>query len=459
MQMLTEETKNKWGKLLDECAGMDPIKDATVRNNTIRLLENTQKVLMSESDPAITADGHGTVGQGTTPSAKLFDPMLISMIRRTQPVLVGNQMLGVQPMSGPTGLIFAMRTHYDVGQGGTASEKAPYDDNIDTKEGFSGDGTSGSMTTAAAEALGVGSSSTSTGNTSGAAIAQDAPWKEMGFTIDKATVTVGSRALKARYTTELAQDLKAIHGLDAETELSTLLSNEIVGEIDRELVALLKSQAVETVADVEWNGAVIGLAAGTGTGGNAGEIFINHASTGGFDGRWSAEKAKQLIQFIGVQASKIALATRRGRGNFILCSADVGQYISEAGNMQYLNSDGSNLATADVANGPSFLGVLNGQYKVFIDPFMTTNQVVVGYKGANVYDAGAFYCPYVPMQFMRATGEEDFAPRIGFKTRYGLAANPYAVLSAQSGGAADLADVANSAAANPYYRTFTIMDL
>jgi len=447
MQMLTEETKNKWGKLLDECKGMDPIKDNVTRNNTIRLLENTQNVLLSEADPTISADGAGIAGQGNTPTTKVFDPLLINMIRRTQPVLVGNQMLGVQPMSGPTGLIFAMRTHkiaIDAAGVKTATEAdATFEDGshetIEDRKTFSG-----SMTTAAAEALGVGDHSTSTGATVDAPIAQDNPWQEMGFTIDKATVEVKSRALKARYTQELAQDLKAIHGIDAETELSSLLSNEIVGEIDREIVGTIRAQATPIdSANVTYNGTAVGTGA------------IVDMSTTGFDGRWTAEKAKQLLEFIGRQASTIAVKTRRGRANWILCSPNVAQYIAEAGRMNYLNNDGSELGIPDVANGPSFLGVLNGQFKVFMDPFAASEFCVLGYKGANVYDAGGFYCPYVPMQFMRATGEEDFAPRIGFKTRYGLAANPFAVIHATNGVTSN-ADLASSAGLNPYFSTFTL---
>lgn len=464
MQMLTEETKNKWGKLLDECKGMDPIKDNVTRNNVIRMLENTQNVLMSEADPSISADGAGTAGQGNTATTKVFDPLLINMIRRTQPVLVGNQMLGVQPMSGPTGLIFAMRTHKIAVTGGVATPTeadATYFDgsheNIEDRKSFSG-----SMTTAAAEALGVGLEGVVTGTTdttgssatqaldSGASTSfQSNPWQEMGFTIDKATIEVKSRALKARYTTELAQDLKAIHGLDAETELSSLLSNEIVGEIDREIIGVVRTQATPTSATLAYNGSIV--TTGDNTAGT-----VDMADTG-FDGRWTAEKAKQLLELIGRLASTIAVKTRRGRGNFILCSANVAQYISEAGRMNYLNADGSELGMPDVANGPSFLGVLNGMYKVFIDPFAATDYCTIGYKGSNVYDAGGFYCPYVPMQFMRATGEEDFAPRIGFKTRYGLAANPFAVIHATNGASSN-ADLATSAGKNPYFTEFALLN-
>ena len=457
--MLTEETKNKWGKLLDECNGMDPIKDSVIRNNTIRLLENTQNVLLAEADPAISADGAGTAGQGNTPTTKVFDPLLINMIRRTQPVLVGNQMLGVQPMSGPTGLIFAMRTHRIAIDGAGAKtyteSGATYSDGshetIETQKSFSG-----SMTTGAAEALGVGLVNDEVGT----AVAVDAgqpnvvqenPWQEMGFTIDKATIEVKSRALKARYTQELAQDLKAIHGIDAETELSTLLSNEITGEIDREIVGVINAQAIPTSSTLTYNGEIITVADNT-----AGTIDMSSAAgSTGFDGRWTAEKAKQLLEVIGRLASEIAVKTRRGRANFILCSPNVAQYIAEAGRMNYLNNDGSELGMPDVANGPSFLGVLNGMYKVFMDPFAGVDFCTLGYKGASAYDAGGFYCPYVPMQFMRATGEEDFAPRIGFKTRYGLAANPYAVIHATDGVTSN-ADLASSAGGNPYFSRFVL---
>lgn len=447
--ILNEQVKEKWAKVLDEQKGMAPIKDETVRNNTIRLLENTERVLTNEATSS--ADGAGIAGNGDTGTAKVFDPMLISMIRRTQPVLVGQQMLGVQPMSGPTGLIFAMRTWKETN--GTAVETNAQHaaaSTIEANKYYSGDGSTGTMTTDAAEDLGVGRYAQADGSNVGAysaPVVDNNPWKEMGFTIDKASVNVGSRALKARYTLELAQDLKAIHGLDAETELSKILSDEIVGEIDREMIAVIKGQAVAPDASTrQFNGGNYGD--------NTPANTIELTGTN-FDGRWSAEKAHQLVQVIGREASQIAIDTRRGRGNWILCSAVLAEYLAEGGNMQYLNGGTGDFGVPDVATGPAFLGVLNGKYKVFVDPFAAAEYFVVGYKGANVYDAGAFYCPYVPMQFMRAQGEEDFAPRIGFKTRYGLAANPYAVIHATN-GVTSSANLSDSAAGNPYFRHWAV---
>lgn len=458
--ILTEQVKEKWAKVLDEQKGMAPIKDETVRNNTIRLLENTEQALLREADPAISADGAGTAGPGNTGTSKVFDPMLISMIRRTQPVLVGQQMLGVQPMSGPTGLIFAMRTFKDP-SGTPVETNAEHAaaSTIEDNKYYSGNaGETATLTTGEAEALGVGRQTAEAIDESGTtnhgqlSIVDNNPWKELGFTIDKSTVEVGSRALKARYTIELAQDLKAIHGLDAETELSKILSDEIVGEIDREMIDVINTQATQVdVTNSLYNGLAIG-----GTSIVAGEIDLTEATGTAFDGRWSAEKAHQLVAVVGRQASGIARTTRRGRANWILCSPDLAEYLAEGGNMHYLNRMEGSVEVPDVATGPSFLGVLNGQYKVFVDPYAATDYFTVGYKGANVYDAGAFYCPYVPMQFMRSQGEEDFAPRIGFKTRYGLAANPYAVIHATNGATSSSA-LADSAGGNPYFRRATVI--
>ena len=450
--ILTEQVKEKWAKVLDEQKGMAPIKDETVRNNTIRLLENTEQALMQEATSS--ADGAGVAGPGNTGTSKVFDPMLISMIRRTQPLLVGQQMLGVQPMSGPTGLIFAMRTFKDP-SGTPVETNAEHAaaSTIEDNKYYSGNaGETATYTTDEAEALGVGRVTDSTSVSTTEPVVDNNPWKELGFTIDKSTVEVGSRALKARYTIELAQDLKAIHGLDAETELSKILSDEIVGEIDREMIDVINTQAeVVDVTNSLYNGLAIG-----GTSIVAGEIDMTTASGTAFDGRWSAEKAHQLVAVIGRQASGIARTTRRGRANWILCSPDIAEFLAEGGNMHYLNRMEGGTEVPDVATGPSFLGVLNGQYKVFVDPYSAADYFTVGYKGANVYDAGAFYCPYVPMQFMRSQGEEDFAPRIGFKTRYGLAANPYAVIHATN-GATSSSNLSDSAAGNPYFRRATVI--
>jgi hypothetical protein len=348
---------------------------------------------------------------------------------------------GVQPMTGPTGLIFAMKSKYKTTRAGaTAGDEALFNEAV---TGFSGDssatqgaGTSGlegvtdatpdssiadeantsafggAMPTADAEALG------STGSA----------FAEMGFSIEKATVTAQSRALKAEYTLELAQDLKAIHGLDAETELANILSTEILAEINREVVRTINSQAI-----------VGALQGGIQTKG------IFDLSTDA-DGRWSVEKFKGLVVQLEREANVIAKQTRRGKGNFMVCSSDVATALVAAGMLDYTPSLSTNLQVDDT--GSTFAGVLNGRMRVYIDPYATGDYVTVGYKGTNPYDAGIFYCPYVPLQMVRAVGENDFQPRIGFKTRYGMVSNPF-VGSAPADGLA-------AARSNQYYRIFRV---
>jgi hypothetical protein len=355
------------------------------------------------------------------------------------PNLMAYDVCGVQPMSGPTGLIFAMKARY--GAGSTSSTEALF---AEANTGFSGDssftqGASGSglndstasgagtidderttalagtgMPTADAEALG------STGGSS---------FGEMGFTIEKATVTAKSRALKAEYSLELAQDLKAIHGLDAETELANILSTEILAEINREVIRTINSQA------------------------KTGALTSNTAINGIFnlstdaDGRWSVEKFKGLIVQLEREANQIAKDTRRGRGNFIITSSDVASALSASGMLDYAPAMNTTLNVDDTGN--TFAGVLNGRTRVYVDPYATQDYITVGYKGTNPYDAGLFYCPYVPLTMVRAVGEETFQPKIGFKTRYGMFANPYA-------GTAGPQDGLAAVKTNQYYRIFRV---
>jgi hypothetical protein len=367
-----------------------------------------------------------------------WDPILISLVRRAAPNLVAYDLAGVQPMSGPTGLIFAMKSKY-TSQGGT---EALFNE-ADTA--FSGTQVAGANGAAGPSGLDVGNpnsphtidsdrvtghTGTGMGTDSAEALGDAAgnAFNEMGFSIEKATVTAKSRALKAEYSLELAQDLKAIHGLDAESELANILSTEILAEINREVIRTINSQAK--------NGAQTSNCTVKG-------VFD---LTSDADGRWSVEKFKGLMVQIEREANTIAKETRRGKGNVIMCSSDVATALAAAGMLDYTPAISANLNVDDTGN--LFAGVLNGRTKVFIDPYATTDYVTVGYKGTNPYDAGVFYCPYVPLTMMRAVGENNFQPKIGFKTRYGMASNPFVGASPADGLA--------TAKTNQYYRIFRV---
>ena len=433
----------KWSPVLnEETAGT--ITDNHKRSVTAAVLENTEKALQEQGlmEVAANAAGAGTVASGG--AADNWNPILISLVRRAMPNMMAYDVCGVQPMSGPTGLIFAMKSKYKTTKAGVSNgDEALFNE---AAVGFSGDssttangspsGLSGvsdtnadgtlvdsgatyvpttgdAYTTAEAEALGV---------SGGEAFA------EMGFTIEKATVTAKSRALKAEYTLELAQDLKAIHGLDAETELANILSTEILAEINREVIRTINAQAKigARQANVTTKG-----------------IFDLSSDA---DGRWSAEKFKGLGVQLDREANTIAKETRRGKGNFIICSSDVASALAASGMLDYSPALSTNLNVDDTGN--TFAGVLNGRIRVYIDPYAATDYINVGYKGTNPYDAGVFYCPYVPLTMVRAVGENDFQPRIGFKTRYGMASNPFV-------GAAP-ADGLATARTNQYYRIFHV---
>ena len=422
----------KWNPVLNEESAGD-IKDAHKRAVTAALLENTEKALNEERMITEAAPTNSTGGNIAN-----WDPILISLVRRAAPNLVAYDLAGVQPMSGPTGLIFAMKSKY-TSQGGTealfneadtqfsgtqvgggngaagpsgldvANANSPHTIDSDRVTALSGSG----MGTDSAEALGDAA-----GNA----------FNEMGFSIEKATVTAKSRALKAEYSLELAQDLKAIHGLDAESELANILSTEILAEINREVIRTINSQAK--------NGAQTSNCTVKG-------VFD---LTSDADGRWSVEKFKGLMVQIEREANTIAKQTRRGKGNVIMCSSDVATALAAAGMLDYTPAISANLNVDDTGN--LFAGVLNGRTKVYIDPYATTDYVTVGYKGTNPYDAGVFYCPYVPLTMMRAVGEDNFQPKIGFKTRYGMASNPF-VGSAPADGLA-------AVKTNQYYRIFRV---
>jgi hypothetical protein len=429
----------KWAPVLNE--GTE-IKDMHRRAVTAVMLENQEREFASQAEQQNYLS-EAAPGNNTT-SAANWNPVLISLVRRAMPNMMAYDVCGVQPMTGPTGLIFAMKSRY--GAGSTASTEALFNEantawsgdssasngsngpsglsGIDSAGAgdVSGDSSidseratsifAGGMPTADAEALGASAST----------------FNEMGFTIEKATVTAKSRALKAEYSLELAQDLKAIHGLDAETELANILSTEILAEINREVIRTINSQA------------------------KTGASTTNTAINGIFDlstdadGRWSVEKIKGLILQLEREANVIAKETRRGKGNFAIVSSDVASALAASGMLDYSPAMSTNLNVDDTGN--TFAGVMNGRLRVYIDPYAVADYVNVGYKGTNPYDAGVFYCPYVPLTMVRAVAEATFQPKIGFKTRYGMASNPF-VGSTPSDGLA-------TAKTNQYYRIFRV---
>ena len=433
----TEALQEKWAPVLDY-EGMNPIQDSHRRAVTAVLLENQEATLreerefLSEGPTVSTNSGTGNAGFSAGASSPVagFDPVLISLIRRAMPNLVAYDLAGVQPMSGPTGLIFAMRSRY-TGQSGTEAlfneadtAFAGQSANFNNSDGFT-NGAVGMGTTAqrGSNPGALDPTAPQTGDPSSYNVGQgmrtdnaenlgdgtEGAFNEMAFSIEKVTVTAKSRALKAEYSLELAQDLKAIHGLNAEAELANILSTEILAEINREVI--------RTIYNVAEPGAQANVATG-------GTFDLDVDS----NGRWSVEKFKGLIFQIERDANAIAQRTRRGKGNMILCSADVASALTMAGVLDYTPALNSNLNVDDTGN--TFAGVLAGKYRVYIDPYSAnvaaSQYYVAGYKGSSPYDAGLFYCPYVPLQMVRAVGQDTFQPKIGFKTRYGIVANPFA---------------------------------
>jgi hypothetical protein len=450
---LSEQLVKKWSPVLEH-PELPKVTDSYKRAVTAVILENQERALredrafINESAPQNSTDAS---------YVQNWDPILISLVRRAMPNLIAYDIAGVQPMTGPTGLIFAMRAKY-ASQAGTealfneadtdfSARNAAGDSTLGGVDGLGGgqSGTNpallndspagaytaqGGMATSTAEALG------DTSNNS---------FAEMAFSIEKSTVTAKSRALKAEYTMELAQDLKAIHGLDAETELANILSSEILSEINREIV-----RTIYIVAEK-------GASANTGT--------VNTTTEGVFDldtdsnGRWSVERFKGLMFQVEREANAIAQRTRRGKGNILITSSDVASALQMAGVLDYAPALNNNLQVDDTGN--TFAGILNGRYKVYIDPY-SANQAasqyfVVGYKGSSQYDAGIFYCPYVPLQMVRAVGQDNFQPKIGFKTRYGIQANPFAESSGSS--AAAVINGAGNINSNRYYRRVQVANL
>ena len=456
---LAEQAQKKWSEVLDH-PDLGKITDPYKRAVTAVILENQEKALNEER----VAQGYGSMNESaaanaTGASISNFDPILISLVRRSMPNLIAYDIAGVQPMSGPTGLIFAMRSRYST-QGGTEALYNEADTDFSSssfngatgtpKNGTNGGNSSslpgtdaevntggagtagtaaadtvdddfgygGGMTTAESEALGDSSTNS---------------FAQMAFSIEKATVTAKTRALKAEYTMELAQDLKAVHGLDAETELANILSAEILAEINREVIRTINVKAK--------------LGAQTANITSAGTFNL----TTDADGRWSVEKFKGLLVQIDREANKIAKETRRGKGNFIICSSDVATALAASGMLVYNPSLATDLQIDDTGN--TFAGTLNGRIKVYIDPYASVDYVTVGYRGTNPYDAGLFYAPYVPLTMVRAVDQGTFQPKIGFKTRYGMIANPFS-----NPGVAPVSDVGLNRT-NCYFRIFKVSGL
>jgi hypothetical protein len=420
----SETLEKKWAPIL-EAQDAPKFKDNYRKSITAVLLENQEKALREENAQAAYLAEGNSIGDGTG-AVKSWDPVLISLVRRAMPNIVAYDIAGVQPMTMPTGLIFAMRSQYQNAAGANTAEALF--NKPDTAFG-------GPVTTAQGEALtgnGVNGSyvdpdpsvgTVQIGRTTGAT---GTGFGQMGFTVDKTTVTAKTRALKAEYSMELAQDLKAVHGLDAEAELANILSTEILAEINREVIDTVNAKA--QVAGI--NGA----------------FDLDQDA----DGRWAVEKFKSLLFQIEVEANAVAKATRRGKANFVLCSSNVASALAAAGVLDYAPALATNLNVDDTGN--VFAGMVNGRLKVFIDPFASEDYVTVGYRGTNAYDAGMFYCPYVPLTMVRAVDKNTFQPKIGFKTRYGLVANPFALQFSNGQATNEL----GADGANPYFRKFTV---
>ena len=449
---LTEELQKKWQPVLEH-PELEAIKDPHKRAVTALVLENQEQAMRQDAN-MLSETTYGTGGPTNVTGSAIqnFDPILISLVRRSLPNLIAYDVAGVQPMTGPTGLIFAMRARYanqtgdeafyneaNTAYSGASSVANPYGFRSNASPA-SGDAPAADISTnpvadltANAFTTGIGIP-TATAETLGSTDAN--PFQQMAFSIEKVTVTAQSRALKAEYSLELAQDLKAIHGLDAETELSNILSTEILAEINREVIRTIYTCAVA--------GAQYGVT-------TAGQFDLDTDS----NGRWSVERFKGLIFQIERDANVIAKQTRRGKGNVLIVSSDVASAMAMAGVLQYTPALSADLQVDDTGN--TFAGMLHGRIKVYIDPYFggyISNQelVTIGYKGTSPYDAGLFYCPYVPLQMVRAVDQFTFQPKIGFKTRYGMVPNPFA--KGQTGSTSQL-----TPRSNVYYRIFGVKNL
>ena len=438
----TENLQEKWQPVLAH-PDLPEIQDSYKRAVTTLILENQEKALREDRNYLSEAAPINSTGS----SIDNWDPILISLVRRSMPNLIAYDFCGVQPMTGPTGLIFAMRSRFSsqTGAEALADESMPdFSNQNKASTTGGGDVTDTATNPAVLNDSPAGTYETVTGMTTaeGEALGDNTStnvFAEMAFSIEKHTVTAVTRALKAEYSMELAQDLKAIHGLDAETELANILSAEILAEINREVVRNIYTTAVAGAQ-------------------------VNTTTAGIFDldtdsnGRWSVEKFKGLMFALERDANAIGQQTRRGKGNLILCSADVASALQMAGVLDYTPALNNNLNVDDTTT--TFAGVMNGRYKVYVDPYAAnvaaSQYYIVGYKGTSPYDAGMFYCPYVPLQMVRAVGEHTFQPKIGFKTRYGIAANPFhtGTVAATAEGAISI-----TANTNKYYRRVKVTNL
>ena len=458
--MLTEDLVKKWQPVLEH-PELSNITDSHKRQVTAVLLENQEKASREASfgsggyhSPSLLGEAAPSNAMGASSSTAsdgsvdIFDPVLISLVRRSMPNMVAYDVCGVQPMTGPTGLIFAMRSRFNsqtqaealhdeanTSHSATAGTSANTANLAGVLDGAAGTLQAGNDPTARASGTAYTlhqGMTTATGEALGDAATN--AFSEMAFSVEKVAVTAVSRALKAEYTMELAQDLKAIHGLDAETELSNILSAEILSEINREVVRTINYTAT---AGAQENTSA------------AGTFNLDVDS----NGRWSVEKFKGMIFQIEREANQIAKSTRRGKGNILICGSDVASALQMAGVLDYAPALANSLNVDDTGN--TFAGVMNGRIKVYVDPYFSSasgNQYfTVGYKGSSAFDAGLFYCPYVPLQMVRAVGENTFQPKIGFKTRYGMVANPFATTSADGAIA--------FAKKNVYYRMVSVANL
>ena len=436
----------KWGAVLDH-EGAPAFKDQYRRAVTAKLLENTERELKAQAgvlQEDTTTVGGGRTGVGTTATGlgQSFDPILISMVRRAMPNLIAYDVAGVQPMTAPTGLIFALKARQIPAGSGNASPAQTEILFNEADTAFTSSGTTPSSDNPLINDTPARTANTGNdyndpnyqpaGGATTATAEADTSFPEAGFSIERATVTAKTRQLKAEYSMELAQDLKAVHGLDAESELANILSAEILAEINREVIRSINFVAKIGLGNIAESG-------GAGSG--------KFSLTADADGRWLVEKFKSLVFQLEVEANKIAQETRRGKGNFVMCSSNVASALAASGSLDYTPAMSTNLNVDDTGN--TFAGVLNGRMKVYVDPYAAQDYVTVGYRGTNPFDAGLFYCPYVPLTMVRAVDENSFQPKMAFKTRYGLQQHPFV----------GVGDGIGSGNANQYFRKFQVTDI
>ena len=455
--LLTEQLHKKWEPVLEH-SDYAPIKDNYRKSVTAVLLENQQQAL-NEAAPTNALGGGMSPVVGGEGEIKGFDPVLISLVRRAMPNMIAYDVCGVQPMTGPTGLIFAMRSRYDTQGGVEAFYNEPGSsggsaDAGGTTRAYTGDPLSGQHAGSAT----VPGRLYEVGRGHSTEAAEGLTPNQMAFSIERVAVEAKTRSLQAKYSTELAQDLKAVHGLDAEAELANILSTEILAEINREVIRNLNLTAVLGASqdDLNIHGGGItvdGIGASSGFAGNKRGVYDLLLDS---DGRWSAEKFRGLMFQIERECNQIAKETRRGKGNFIICSSDVASALSMSG-MLDSSPAFANLEVDDTGN--TFVGTLNGRLKVYIDPYATANYVTVGYRGSSQYDAGVFYCPYVPLQMARAVDSSTYQPQIAFKTRYGMIANPFSKGADALSSSFDKGQTPLEARVNVYYRIFRVDNL